>query len=55
MRRAVKVAMETEQRVCGDLSPDERLRLIALLQRVARNLDLWSGVHPALGDGHSHR
>lgn len=54
MRRAVAVAMETEQRVCGDLSPEERRVLIALLQRVARNLDLWSGVHPALDEAHAH-
>jgi DNA-binding MarR family transcriptional regulator len=54
LRRATEVAMEIEQLVCGDLSGDERRELIALLQRVARNLDLRFGVHPSVGDPHAH-
>jgi DNA-binding MarR family transcriptional regulator len=45
---AVKIAMEHEARVGASLTPDERRQVIALLQKLAAEMNLLSGVHPGL-------
>jgi DNA-binding MarR family transcriptional regulator len=47
MNRAFELAVGHEQRLCADLSDDEREQLLMLLQRVAAQLGLPPGVHAA--------
>jgi DNA-binding MarR family transcriptional regulator len=46
--RAMGLAMQHEGSLATSLSPEERAQLIALLQKVAGELNLMSGAHPAL-------
>jgi DNA-binding MarR family transcriptional regulator len=46
--RATEVAIGVERAVCAGLTDGERVALVGLLQRVARNLDAIAGVHPGL-------
>jgi DNA-binding MarR family transcriptional regulator len=50
LARAFAEAVAHEQSLCGDLSQEERERLLELLSRVEASLDLRPGVHSAMGD-----
>jgi DNA-binding MarR family transcriptional regulator len=45
---AMRVAMQHEQSLGTTLSAGERRQLVALLQKMAAEMDLLSGVHPGL-------
>lgn len=45
---ALEQATAHEDALCADLAPDERSRLVVLLQRLAAGQDLPLGVHPAM-------
>jgi DNA-binding MarR family transcriptional regulator len=53
---AMQVAIEHETRLGKSLTPDERRQLVALLQKLAAEMNLLSGVHPGLTgeDPHDH-
>jgi DNA-binding MarR family transcriptional regulator len=46
--RAMGTAMQHERTLGTTLAPEERRQLIALLQKIAAEMDLLSGAHPAL-------
>jgi DNA-binding MarR family transcriptional regulator len=48
MGRAMQVAVEHETGLGASLSAEERGRLVALLQKLAAEMQLMSGVHPGL-------
>jgi DNA-binding MarR family transcriptional regulator len=48
LARTVKVAVEHERVICGDLSPAEREMLLGMLRRLTVARRLVPGVHPAL-------
>jgi len=49
--RAIEVAISIEEALCRGLDGDEREALIANLQRVAGNIGVTLGVHPASEEG----
>jgi DNA-binding MarR family transcriptional regulator len=51
LRRGLEVATSYEQQVSGSLDPEERDKLLDLLQRIAAALDLPGTAHSALHDG----
>ena len=51
LQQATKIASTWEDHLCGSLDEGERETLLALLQRLALDLDLPLGVHPGLGRG----
>jgi DNA-binding MarR family transcriptional regulator len=55
LRRAAEVAMGLEQTLCEGLTADERTELLSALARVADNLGLVQGLHPAMSEDHGHR
>ena len=48
LKRAGQIALDFESRLCADLDPDERERLIDLLQRLQPGLIAMPGVHPGM-------
>ena len=54
--QAMKVAIEHETSLGTSLTADERRQLVELLQKVAAEMNLLSGVHPGLTgeDAHDH-
>jgi DNA-binding MarR family transcriptional regulator len=49
LERAFAVALEHEQRLCGNLSPQERQQLLDLLGRVGVQVGIPPGVHAGMG------
>lgn len=49
LKRAGDIAVEYESRLCADLDPSDRDRLIDLLERLQPALIELRGVHPGLG------
>lgn len=45
--QATEKAMELEMKICAGLTAGERDELIKRLSRVAKNLDIFEGIHPA--------
>jgi DNA-binding MarR family transcriptional regulator len=52
LTRAMRLATEYEGTLGTSLKADERRQLVRLLQRLAAEMDLLSGVHPGLSDEH---
>jgi DNA-binding MarR family transcriptional regulator len=50
LARGRKIAMEHEEELTRGMSPADRKRLIALLQKVVEEQGIGSGVHPGLGE-----
>ena len=51
LARAKTAAMAQEARICSGLGPDERERLLSLLQRISQNLGMSSSALPDRGSG----
>jgi DNA-binding MarR family transcriptional regulator len=52
LKRAAKIAVDYEGRLCAGLDEDERRQLIDLLQKLQPGLIELRGVHPGLGADH---
>jgi DNA-binding MarR family transcriptional regulator len=52
--KAFGVAVRNETAFGASLTPDERRQLVSLLQKVAAEKHLLSGVHPGLTTDHAH-